>query len=100
RAPRDLHSFPTRRSSDLGPIQVNQRPSATAIMPWSVACDPGQLNVIWYGTSFFDGKTTPDNYPASAAWYVFFAQNRNATLAGSRSEEHTSELQLRGHLVC
>ena len=67
-----------------GPIQVNQRPSATAIMPWSVACDPGQLNVVWYGTSFFDGKTTPDNYPASAAWYVFFAQNRNATLAGSK----------------
>jgi len=67
-----------------GPIQVNQRPSATAIMPWSVACDPGQLNVVWYGTSFFDGKTTPDNYPASAAWYVFFAQNGNAAVAGSK----------------
>src|SRR5213080_3195224 len=33
-----------------GPIQVNQAPSATAVMPWSVACDPGQLNVVWYGT--------------------------------------------------
>jgi len=66
-----------------GPIQVNQAPSATAIMPWSVACDPGQLNIVWYGTSFYDGTTAPDNYPASAAWYVFFAQNLNAAVAGS-----------------
>jgi hypothetical protein len=65
-----------------GPTQVNQAPSATAIMPWSVACDPGELDVVWYGTSFFDGSTAPDNYPASAAWYVFFAQNRNATGGG------------------
>jgi len=66
-----------------GPIQVNQAPSATAIMPWSVACDPGQLNIVWYGTSFYNGTTAPDNYPASAAWYVFFAQNLNAAVAGS-----------------
>src|SRR5205814_3701680 len=43
-----------------GPIQVNQAPSATAVMPWSVACDPGQLNIVWYGTSFYDGTTAPD----------------------------------------
>src|SRR5438128_1980222 len=66
-----------------GPIQVNQPPSATAVMPWSVACDPGQLNIVWYGTSFYDGTTAPDNYPASAAWYVFFAQNLNAAATGS-----------------
>jgi hypothetical protein len=66
-----------------GPTQVNQAPSATAIMPWSVACDPGELDVVWYGTSFFDGSTAPDNYPASAAWYVFFAQNRNAAGGGA-----------------
>jgi hypothetical protein len=66
-----------------GPIQINQPPSATAIMPWSVACAPGQLNVVWYGTSFFDGSA-PDNYPASAAWYVYFAQNRNAASVGSK----------------
>ena len=66
-----------------GPIQINQSPSATAIMPWSVACAPGQLNVVWYGTSFFNAGTAPDNYPASAAWYVFFAQNATATAAGS-----------------
>src|SRR5690348_12304759 len=66
-----------------GPIQINQAPSATAIMPWSIACAPGQLNVVWYGTSFFDGSA-PDNYPASAAWFVYFAQNRNAATVGSK----------------
>ena len=66
-----------------GPVQINQPPSATAIMPWSVACAPGQLNVVWYGTAFFDGSTVPDNYPASAAWYVCFAQNLNAATVGS-----------------
>ena len=66
-----------------GPIQINQSPSATAIMPWSVACAPGQLNVVWYGTSFFNAGTAPDNYPPSATWYVFFAQNVNAAAVGS-----------------
>jgi hypothetical protein len=37
---------------------------------------------VWYGTSFYNGAA-PDNYPASAAWYVFFAQNLNAATVGS-----------------
>lgn len=65
------------------PIQINQSPSNTAIMPWSVAGSPGTLDVVWYGTSFFDGVTIPDNYPMSAAWFVFFAQNLQATTPGS-----------------
>src|SRR2546421_5585866 len=79
-----VYSFSTDGGDTwTGPIQVNQAPSATAIMPWSVACDPGQLNIVWYGTSFYNGTTAPDNYPASAAWSVFFAQNSTATVAGS-----------------
>src|SRR5258706_2112444 len=79
-----FYSFSTNSGLTwTGPIQINQPPSATAIMPWSVACAPGQLNIVWYGTSFYDGTTAPDNYPASAAWYVFFAQNLNAATAGS-----------------
>lgn len=79
-----FYSFSTNSGLTwTGPIQINQAPSATAIMPWSAACAPGQLNVVWYGTSFFDGSA-PDNYPPSAAWYVYFAQNRNAATAGSK----------------
>ena len=84
----DNHNLFYSFSSDggqtfTGPIQVNQAPSATAVMPWSVACDPGQLNIVWYGTPYYDGTNVPDNYPATAAWSVYLAQNRTATVAGS-----------------
>src|SRR5439155_26770555 len=89
---RDLHSFPTRRSSDLGkggilfsvvrvkgspPIRLRSRgPRALEEIPLS------ELQVL--------------------ARYMV---ERHGYLSGSeehlrRSEEHTSELQSRGHLVC
>lgn len=84
----DNHNLFYSYSTDQGstwsaPMQVNQPPSATAVMPWSVACGPGQLDIVWYGTSFYDGTTIPDNYPPSAEWYVYFAQNTNATGGGA-----------------
>ncbi len=39
--------------------------------------------MVWYGTSYYDGTNPPDGYPAAAAWYVYFAQNSNASTAGS-----------------
>src|SRR5437773_6439202 len=67
---RDLHSFPTRRSSDL-PGNVVLTVTGTA----------GSL--VWSGTNgtAWDAGTTN--------W-----------LNGSRSEEHTSELQSHHDLVC
>lgn len=84
----DNHNLFYSFSTDQGrtwsaPVQVNQSPSATAIMPWSAACAPGELDIVWYGTSFYDGQTIPDNYPASAAWYVYAAQNVAATSGGT-----------------
>lgn len=73
------YSFSTDFGKDwAGPIPINQAPSATAIFPWASAGSSGRLDVVWYGTSFYDGKTIPDNYPMSAAWYVYFAQTQNA----------------------
>src|SRR5437870_11981924 len=63
--PRHLHSFPTRRSSDL---------EAAAFMEQYLrahATDPGGV-----------------------------VRSTRAVLRRARSEEHTSELQSRGHLVC
>src|SRR5436305_9793725 len=60
-AHQDLHSFPTRRSSDLG--TCGQRVSGTTVRAYP---DP----------KYFDSPHV------------------------SRSEEHTSELQSRPHLVC
>src|SRR5207253_10225598 len=81
RPPRDLHSFPTRRSSDLPGFRARRfqtgrscdraarqrRPTRSAARP--SACSSGTLRC-----------------------------SREA--ARERSEEHTSELQSRGHLVC
>ena len=83
----DNHNVYYSFSTDHGqtwskPYQLNKAPSATAIEPWSVAGDAGKLDVVWYGTSYYDG-TAPDNYPASAAWNVYFAQNLTATTPGS-----------------
>lgn len=65
------------------PVQVNKSPSNTAIMPWSVANKAGHIDIVWYGTSYYDGVNPPDNYPLSASWYVYMAQNLNATGGGS-----------------
>jgi hypothetical protein len=79
-----FYSFSTDRGQTWSaPVQVNQAPSSTALMPWSVAGDAGKLDVVWYGTSFFDGVTVPDNYPATASWQVYFAQNLSATSGGA-----------------
>jgi hypothetical protein len=66
------------------PVPVNRPPASTAIFPWAVAGDAGKLDVVYYGTSYYDGSNPPDRYPASAAWYAYFAQNLNATRPVSR----------------
>src|SRR5690625_6133956 len=72
-APRHLHSFPTRRSSDLA-----------APPPCPRFSSPGPAGQR--------GRSRPDGSGA----------HRTGTRPGgaARSEEHTSELQSRGHLVC
>src|SRR5207253_4997782 len=75
---RDLHSFPTRRSSDLRPPAGRHRePVLRARSPRRRHLHPVVL----------------DHQPAghSAGRLVHLHH---------RSEEHTSELQSRGHLVC
>ena len=57
--------------------------SGTQIFPWSTAGDPGKLDVVYYQTPYYDGTTTPDNYPNAAVWTVGFAQNLNALTPGS-----------------
>jgi hypothetical protein len=80
----DNHNIYYAWSSDRGahwsaPVQVNKSPSATAVMPWSVAGAAGKIDIVWYGTDYYDGVNPPDSYPDSAAWYVYFAQNLAAT---------------------
>src|SRR5687768_17886954 len=81
---RDLHSFPTRRSSDLsGKRAITAMPTAsgsTRTRPGSSHAPPGRLAASRESLR----SSTPKSIPAN--WI--------------RSEEHTSELQSRLHLVC
>src|SRR5207253_8973412 len=78
---RDLHSFPTRRSSDL-----RAKPSGRT--SWSRgACSAAPCaarSSAWRPPG--GGSQSPSPTWSAARW--------------ARSEEHTSELQSRGHLVC
>src|SRR5207302_5738768 len=70
---RDLHSFPTRRSSDL------VRPAAVRSGTW----DPSSRGAAGSAAHACRARCTRARCPPSA-----------------RSEEHTSELQSRENLVC
>src|SRR5437660_380322 len=72
------------------PYQISKTPSNTAIMPWSAALGNGALDVVWYGTSYYDGVNTPDSYPMTASSQVYFAQNLAATTPGSKFTQNTA----------
>src|SRR5439155_20392507 len=76
---RDLHSFPTRRSSDL--YAHDELPRLMDNIDWVI------VPSIWW-----------ENSPLVIQ--EAFAYGKPILCSDIRSEEHTSELQSRGHLVC
>src|SRR5438132_6188857 len=80
RAPRALHSFPTRRSSDLGPL-AGVEGHAGRVAPLLVLDDVAAEPLAP------DGQLLDRRRPERVA-------------GGDRSEEHTSELQSHSDLVC
>src|SRR5207253_10827225 len=85
-----LHSFPTRRSSDL----PAERPS-TALGHQSAASGRTRIDTDTLVAVYADAN-------ARARESRLRARGCGAALLDGtdRSEEHTSELQSRGHLVC
>src|SRR5690606_40976164 len=94
RAHRDLHSFPTRRSSDLGRIgrEREQRPSSEMSSPRDILHSP--LRASARGSTF--GSTQIQ----CVADVLVSPASPDGLSVSSRSEEHTSELQSRENLVC
>src|SRR5207253_11417184 len=91
--PRHRYAFPTRRSSDLAPggddyhrIWINPENSDIILLGVdqgaTITVNAGRTWSSWY------------NQPTAQMFHVS-TDNRFP-----RSEEHTSELQSRGHLVC
>src|SRR5699024_11989412 len=91
---RDLHSFPTRRSSDLNPGR-NDGGCAPCVSACSTGmCRPGPAT-SWppCTRSITVTSATAMSEPLSTATGLHDALRE-------RSEEHTSELQSRFDLVC
>src|SRR5439155_24379091 len=97
--PQELHPFPTRRSSDLcatikhrskcwAPLQRAGIPS----VDWAwVIKDTLTRTVLLH---FLSSTLILNSVSQYAEPHEF------VSMSGARSEEHTSELQSRGHLVC
>src|SRR5690606_41519994 len=82
---RDLHSFPTRRSSDLSP-ELSRRASIDLLRAELPAIGLKSLD-----DADSAGLTSSARAPSEAAILRTLEE---------RSEEHTSELQSRENLVC
>src|SRR5690625_5795756 len=84
----DLHSFPTRRSSDLGEESCF----------FNVLDEEKQTthDVIHRIVQVIENRR---QHPVEGA-YTTYLFNEGIDKVLKRSEEHTSELQSRGHLVC
>ena len=68
-----LTSSTDQGASWLSPVQVDSGIGDTtyAVMPWVVAGSPGVVDITWLGS-----PNSPNSFPS--AWYVYFAQTRNA----------------------
>src|SRR5207249_10824072 len=96
--PSSLHSFPTRRSSDLGPCAVDWRGE----VPLGCEVVDGRHGEYFIGVLYNLLKLLHILFAITAVGSNFSYGIWQA-LAGNdpqRSEEHTSELQSRFDLVC
>src|SRR5690606_40140309 len=92
----DLHSLPTRRSSDL----FSERPnfsfsaSSSSLTLLLAASSPMAMCSRISGSSYLLSRAAISSRVSAARWLA------SASVASERSEEHTSELQSRENLVC
>src|SRR5207253_7448425 len=88
---RHLHSFPTRRSSDLREYTMPDAAEKSTGNPEQGSPASG---------STFEAERSSAGLLVAARHHAAFALAPAAQETAARSEEHTSELQSRGHLVC
>src|SRR5205823_14313092 len=93
--PPDLHSFPTRRSSDLRKAW-NWATRSTWVRPIAFSLSCHGLSTV--GRSLRNCGTPAMNSAIEvvSAWAMITTR----TISAPRSEEHTSELQSLAYLVC
>src|SRR5689334_24296922 len=92
---RDLHSFPTRRSSDLSSTSA---PSRARCGPSARSASTGCTR--WTGSARRRRRRTRRSPTTSARSPPRSTRSAGPSTSSARSEEHTSELQSQFHLVC
>src|SRR5207244_12898847 len=95
---RDVHSFPTRRSSDLKGTEDNVG-NGSALVPSTVA-PRGTSELVVDERATIRRAEDWFSPVADNAVKAYFADPKGDREVKSRSEEHTSELQSPDHLVC
>src|SRR5207302_9331349 len=89
---RDLHSFPTRRSSDLTP------PVDRSFWPDAIAAVRAKKpDFVFMAEVYWDLEWTLQRLGFD---YTYDKRLYDIKTKSGRSEEHTSELQSRENLVC
>src|SRR5207253_11207302 len=92
----DPHSFPTRRSSDLAVVGIARQIGAERCRAVRRGAGGGRAErAARSGASGGAARAADRRLGAGAAGRALAG-----AVAQLRSEEHTSELQSRGHLVC
>src|SRR5206468_5925841 len=91
-APRALHSFPTRRSSDLGSIALTIAAHNSLCIGHLLIAANDEQKRRWL-PPLARGEYL-------GAWALTEPSSGSDAIAVQRSEEHTSELQSRSDLVC
>src|SRR5207253_9781092 len=93
------HSFPTRRSSDLLSCAILPQPSPLLC---SATMSSKLLPDSFASRCAFSNPPHPSPVDALSACNVATGTPVSVEILSkfARSEEHTSELQSRGHLVC
>src|SRR5207253_11091142 len=91
---RALRSFPTRRSSDLKAADSQLRMIADAVLQRAALRTLTSTNTA---PSSFNSEMARRRAASVSAWT---RSKKYSVGTPMRSEEHTSELQSRGHLVC
>src|SRR5699024_12654372 len=94
-----LHSFPTRRSSDL----AFSSPPISSTWPGMMIPEERSFEVLIDSTEvLFSWARSHRVSPVSTVWLAASALYARVpdTATAARSEEHTSELQSRFDLVC
>src|SRR5206468_6507534 len=98
--PRAHHSFPTRRSSDLGRALTAFAAHGEQEHPAHHAEDSACHCCLRYEVFCCARHTTSMPNPRVSTMASTGEMNTRAGTGSSRSEEHTSELQSRSDLVC